>query len=284
MVTHLPFENVPLIGGTVKNIGRIIDISNYPCSPTPLIWVEAAFSAAPRAIWSYFKPDPTQISFSRRKGPHRTGLGFNPWNGIMITEGEVMQVGGRIGQVLFRVGAAIELGLNWVLIADIGSNFLYNWISTAYGWQGCLPDPTLWAMFGPDPGGQVVVPGNQAFLLALTGGDAIFDGVNKIVIPAGGDFTCSFGISFKAWAPAPELFAGGFIEIRDTVTDHLFHAGWSTPNSDGSVWSAGWHGRPPRVDYTRGIQCRITMPAGKFADVGDSIATAGGRFNMLADP
>lgn len=284
MVTHLPFENVPLIGHTIKNIGRTIDITSIPCSPSPQLWVTAAFSALPAAIWSYFKPDVTQVSFSRRKGPHRTGLGFAPWNGIQIVEGEIVDRFGALGLAVFRVGAAIETGLNWLLIADIASEFTYNWVSTAYQWAGCLPDHNAFASFGPGTVDQIAVPGSQFFLLELTAGDAIFDGVNKIVIPPNGDFVASFSISFAAWDVAPELFSGGSVEIIDIDSGFVYRSPTTQSNDGGVTFTAGGQVRPRMISGARGIAAKVTMPPGKFANIKNSTAHASGYYTPFPDP
>jgi hypothetical protein len=138
------------IGPWLSRIGRTYNMLATPCSTTPEVWVEAAWVNLPHLLFGFIKPFKLAMAYDIHSGRgkrfgigHRAGLkgkkGKAPYGAIL--EGLLEDAGGMGGAAgrwaVFELGD-LALKIDWYFfLADITTDFLVNWVSTAYQWSGC---------------------------------------------------------------------------------------------------------------------------------------------------
>lgn len=143
-------RSLPFIGDEFSKVGRVINILNNPCSPTPKIWVQAFFYRLPHLVFSIFKPEWFNVSPYTAKGRKNVGHRRNVKRNVSKRVRLKMDV-----DAVFRLTVPVPEGMRWVpiayyalqrtlfwlLVLDATTDFAVLWTSTAYQWQGCsLPD------------------------------------------------------------------------------------------------------------------------------------------------
>lgn len=136
--------DVPLIGGDLAKIGRIIDLFAEPCKPTAEIWVYAYFQALPTLFISILKPELIDIDIPHRRGKPRKGrigrfIAAQRFTEQLITIPVPRWVVFRIYEWGQRIGW-------YFLVADAFENFAINWMSTAYRYNGCQTPTQCWGV------------------------------------------------------------------------------------------------------------------------------------------
>lgn len=153
-----PYKKLPIVGPWISRIGHVIDIFATPCSPSPEIWVKAAFISSPRLAYLLVKPFllatewhiRTSTNHRKLKGIARLGAEFTP----QFT-GE-----GRPGWVVFKNLGDLILKIEWYfMIIDRTTEFAVNWTSLAYSYQGCLFPDSIW--FEGKMTGGVMIPNDD---------------------------------------------------------------------------------------------------------------------------
>lgn len=167
---YLPYtrqaSKIPIVGPWYVRMGKVYNILSTPCDPDPMILVYAAFWHAPKVLVSLFGPDCIDDKFTQfQKGlrPHRKALygiaGILP----AINPGKL----GTLGWAAFRA-AEFAQGVGWwMLIGDATTDFLLQWTSTAYRWQGCAVPGTRYARGSCPPGAVVPITGAGTWIFDL---------------------------------------------------------------------------------------------------------------------
>lgn len=127
---------IPVIGGTIYNVGQVYDILIQPCGVDTYISVLAFFNYLPRLAWSIYKPTPldtfTEMLGRRKKRRRGRKMRFD------LLE-QPIDVGkrGSVRWVTWKIfGAAERLGWYFIVL-DSTVDFLVNWSSMAYTFTGC---------------------------------------------------------------------------------------------------------------------------------------------------
>lgn len=130
-----PAEN-PFFKHWEYKVGRAVELWAAPCNPTPEIWVSAFFHDIPHLVWSLTKPDSLDLSVARfgvrhkRKPKKRFNLIDD-----MISSSPIPK--GKLATALFA-GQELAQRVGWyMLVVDATTDFVINWVSTAYRWDGC---------------------------------------------------------------------------------------------------------------------------------------------------
>lgn len=132
--TFYDYRDVPLIGGDIAKVGHIIDMVSSPCSPTPQIWVKAAWHAIPYALWAAYKPELRAVSIT--KGGRRHSK-VPKWKFDLQGITGTTVLGDGLPKWA-RFAGAFEQRLMWYfLVADATIDGFVYWTSMAMQWSGC---------------------------------------------------------------------------------------------------------------------------------------------------
>lgn len=127
---------IPIIGGTIYNVGQVYDIMIQPCGVDTYISVLAFFQYLPRLAWSIYKPTPldTYTEMLSRRKKRRRGRRYR----VDLLENPV-DVGkkGSVRWVTWKIFAATERWGWYFIVLDSTVDFLVNWSSMAYTFTGC---------------------------------------------------------------------------------------------------------------------------------------------------
>lgn len=143
----------PFLPTFAVKAGKILDIVAMPCKPTPEIWIKAIWASNPAVLLTPIKPSSTdylivRIGFSHGKGRRKA---FDVWDFSFNPQ----VVKGGVGWTAFRIGSLAARALWWIAVADGITSFVYNWVSTAYQWSGCVLPGAAYAT-ATAPNGQVL--------------------------------------------------------------------------------------------------------------------------------
>jgi hypothetical protein len=211
---------VPVIGKWISRIGMVVNILGQPCSATPLIWVEAAWVNLPHLLFGFVKPFKLAMDYNIHTGrgnrwglPHGGGKrgkrGRAPYGAIVegLIEDASKVLGNEASWLLFELGD-LALKAEWYFfIADLTTEFLLNWVSTAYMWGGC-DNP-----FAPYAHGNAVL----GFGYIPVPGGALYDGwqwdevrgfatgPTGVAVEDGIEASVGFSLSTGPWPVAPQL-------------------------------------------------------------------------------
>ena len=213
-----PFNHI--IGPWLSRIGRTYNMLATPCSSTPEIWVEAAWTNLPHLLFGFIKPFKLAMAFDIHSGRgkrfgigHRAGLkGRNkkaPYGAII--EGLIEDAGGLFGPearwAVFELGD-LALKIDWYFfLADITTDFLVNWVSTAYMWSGCS-DPGHPYAHAHCLNGFYYVPLPPYARFDGFAWDeirGIATGPTGCVVPPGQSASVGYSISTGPWPSDPDL-------------------------------------------------------------------------------
>lgn len=211
---------LPIIGPWYGRIGRIHQIAALPCAIEPQIVIQAAVVAAPRLIYSLFGPDCIDDAYDYLKGKpgrHRR-QNFFKTRGVVGAPGSGLN---GLATMLVPLGdLAQRLGWYMALVDGI-SEFVVNWTSLMYQYQGCRGLDTPFANattaegfnLCPGFGGHVVCSWNKV-------GAHIFDvGFTELVVPAGYNPGVGFSVSTgpNPIGPPHGTFSPRLIGPRDGI-------------------------------------------------------------------
>jgi len=128
------YTDIPIIGKQIAKVGKVYDIMQMPCAPTPEIWTLAFFYGIPRLLWSLYKPDPLDETWSRvgrtRGVKRRQKMRYTEEYTNDIKVGSGLRWVRWAGDWVQRIGW-------WMLIADAATSHALYWTSAAYAFEGC---------------------------------------------------------------------------------------------------------------------------------------------------
>ncbi len=153
-------SDIPVIGKWIGRVGKTLDILSAPCSPSPQIWIMAAFNAAPMIFYGFIKPSPTDYLASR-VGRGKKGFKFdgNPYLPFRI-----LGAGATDAAIIEGINILRRVGWYFTL-ADGLTGFGLNWTSLAYKWNGCsVPQGA---------NGQSHIPGGDVISLLPAGSEIV---------------------------------------------------------------------------------------------------------------
>lgn len=137
--------DLPIIGGDLAKIGRIIQIYATPCSPYFEVWVYAFWQAIPTLFITLTKPELIDVDI--HKGSHRPRKGRRArfrasavFRDSLVTLPVPNWRVFRIYEMYQRVGW-------YFLVADALEDFSINWMSMAYKMAGCTQTQLCYARF-----------------------------------------------------------------------------------------------------------------------------------------
>lgn len=280
--------------------GFLSDVRVDACGLDPLISVEAVFYAGAKAVAAIIKPFPmaetwheltsrahkTKFSFSFREMARRLGIEFGAVEELELAT----PFAEGLGWYFFKVSGDLALKALWyLLVIDTAADFLVNWTSLAYQWQGCdLPA-------GPRAKGNVVTNWFED-LGAET--DKVFEGWSpfeqqiflmdnaQITTPSGYDPTVAFALSSR---PNPFGFPDATFTCRlvDGITGDVWDdqigrrdslGGYTaTFLKKGDIAGLGRHAYRVQISKTYGLLWNMT---GLFRAYG----VPGGSRNIYPDP
>lgn len=123
--------------GTIANLarssGRLARIIVAPCSVPTVVWVESAFPALLKAIYSYESPDPKHVyhmvaghslicSLKQEIRNAREAAGAEEGEGLRF---------------LFKLAETVDKAIWWLFLAGLGVDAFIDWTSMAYELAGC---------------------------------------------------------------------------------------------------------------------------------------------------
>jgi hypothetical protein len=210
---------LPIIGKWIARLGRTANILATPCAAEPMIWVEAAWINLPHLLFGFIKPFKLAMDYNIHTGrgsrwglphggPRKGKRGRAPYGAIV--EGLIEDAGKIFGPeaswAMFALGD-LALKAEWYFfLADLSTEFLVNWVSTAYMWGGC-PVPGFPTAHAHAIGGFTYIP---------TTNGAIFDGwawdqqntgmrggPTGIVIALGPEASVGYNIETGPWPQFP---------------------------------------------------------------------------------
>jgi hypothetical protein len=131
--------DLPIIGGDLAKVGRIINIYATPCSPYVEVWVYAFWQAIPTLFITLTKPELIDISI--HKGNHKPRRGKKArFRASAIFRDALIEVPVPSWRV-FRIYEFFQRIGYYFLVADALEDFSINWLSMAYKMQGCNQTP-----------------------------------------------------------------------------------------------------------------------------------------------
>jgi hypothetical protein len=228
---YRPIRSVPVIGPWLGRVGKVMDILATPCSPSPMIWVQAFFSALPRLLYTFDKPFLIADQFhGRRPG------GRNKKKGTIGIIDESLPEIEDLDSPLWRgfvILAEFILKAEWYLfIIDRTTEFLLNWTSLAYAYAGCNEPYDRGQRFNAD----VPIQG-----IGLTGANYVETGTSQ---SWGGAPVPTFVVHFEAGYSGAIHAMGHFapyedsyhhpcqnveIVVRHIETNEDYHLGYIIP-------------------------------------------------------
>jgi hypothetical protein len=143
----MPFNidprRIPVIGNSVYNVGQVYRTVSIPCSPDPVVMVQATFAYAPTMIWALIKPEPLELAYERAGRRHRR-VRRRRFNAVDFIQLEAPRAG-TAGWYMFRVAQFGERVGWYLLVADATTTFAVNWTSMVWEWSGCQTPATGYA-------------------------------------------------------------------------------------------------------------------------------------------
>lgn len=132
----------------VWRINTLRDLWANPCAPNPEAWAYAAVEALPKMFAGIFKPFPAaetwheltkryhtkKFPFSYREMARRLGIDFAALEELELAE----PWSNKLAWKIFTVSGDWAFRLGWyLLLADVTTDALINWVSLAHQYEGC---------------------------------------------------------------------------------------------------------------------------------------------------
>lgn len=127
--------DIPIIGDDLSKVNHIIDLWSQPCLENAEVWAYALYHAAPTLLVSILKPELIDINIKHpgRKETKGKKMRFFP---VWLTRGTIFEIPVPRWQVFRLFEFSQRIGF-YFLVADATEDFVINWTSMAYQWQGC---------------------------------------------------------------------------------------------------------------------------------------------------
>jgi hypothetical protein len=288
-------SQLPRVGPWFVRADKVQRILATPCSTTPQLWVEAAFSAAPRLVYLKTKPfiqaEVAYRFFNNRCGKKKgRGIIRRFANALNIQDPDVVvntKITG-VTRAVFTIAGDFALKAEWYLmIVDRVTEFAYNFVSLPYQWAGCpvAGEPHLDA----GQNGYQFASGGSIF----TGWDTIdanefFIAGGVLNVTRGTSVSVSYSISSM---PAPlnhEQAVTIQTQLMGSAEGALEPIQTSTAQPDGSQFVAGgylYDGRPnPGSEYwvacwQQTVGPEVAYTQGSFRAYGSHTGSVGLNFD-----
>jgi hypothetical protein len=295
-------QPLPLIGPWIAKLGYITDIFAASCAPTPQIWVEGAFAAAPKVIASIFKPFILPDILQSIKG-RKHGSGKKLRLGDLRGAATIFRDGVKLnatfegllknpGFYAFDIAAEFALKAEWYfLVVDITEDGLIEWISQAYKYAGCADPNNSWAQ-GNFFQGELTLPGTGLYYMdqikwqhdALSGAA----GPTVVMPPRQSTHATIAG----TWGPNPALpnipACEGYFVIYDNLTGKTTGGPGSTIYKNGKWTSSVGKNLRDQAEQPRAVQFLFqkTSRGSCFIESGYAMVNAdnNGEGNVKPDP
>jgi hypothetical protein len=141
---HPLIYDIPVIGDDLAQIGHVIDLSAQCGGTDAYLSITAMFHALPTLLISLTKPELVDVDIKHGKRRPRRGK-FLRFIVDGILQGEFKTF--NVPRTWFAQLGEWSQRLGWyMLVADATSDFLLNWTSMTYQWQGCdaVPLTPFW--------------------------------------------------------------------------------------------------------------------------------------------
>jgi hypothetical protein len=236
-------QKTSYIGGELAKIGRVFDMASLPCQPTPEIWVLAFWYGIPRMLWSLFKPDTLDETWSRvgvRRGFKRRGR-FKFFD--QYQEAQPIKLPPGLRWVRFAGDWAQRVGW-WLLIVDAAIDHAMYWQSAAMSFDGCATDNNPFALGDGDNLAVSHFPFWQDIPVAVTQTFIFGGGVGQVSVPPGFGYYAGFSLS-SIGNPNTPGFQSTVAAWRIVENGEVIASGETVPGLDGnSSGGAGFIRKP----------------------------------------
>lgn len=229
------FADVPFIGPWPGKFGKIIELWDTACSPSPELWVRAFWHGAPFLVWSLIKPEPLDLVIDRFKVQHhrkrkrrfRVDDVFQPkWP---------VPPGKATAAVFDMIQAQQKIGW-YMLIVDASLDFTINWMSAAYVWEGCAVPDAKWARGRADntthimPAGEIGPIG----IWSDRSQNGFFADVNTMDSPVNFDVTCNVTLTYTTPPEGSPFHFDGRMSLVDYQNELRMDTSDRVKQPDGS--------------------------------------------------
>lgn len=272
-----PVRRIPLIGQNFARIGQVYQILAQPCQPEPSLWVQAFWTGVPKAIWSIVKPDPTDYLTERFGSVHsrKRKRRFNI-DDIMETK---FPVGKGWGWAAWQGTRLLERVGWYLLIADVTTEFLVNWTSTAYLWAGCRVPGAKYSQADADFRGDLPrLPGPTIYnLWSVKAVNGVSATSSAITPPTGSTYSIQFQLTAAPpVGPYPTALPSN-VRLIDTSDGSQLAETTSYDHEDGTRSYYAFYHAPP-------LQLAVHTIAVAFTQGDGAWRATGGCFNCSAQP
>lgn len=267
-----PIGKIPVVGPWYSRLGRIHNYMIAPCAINPYAVFMATVVAAPRLVYGLFGPDCTDDAWDWLKGKgkgHKRGAIFK----TLGKRGPAFPVNPGLSHFIIPLGDLAQRVGWYITLVDQTSEFLVNWTSLMYQYQGCKGTDTPYAQAHLEAGFGLIPFGGEHIVGSWTkDGAHIFNvGFSELVVPSG--FKPGVGFSLSS-GPSPLGPPDG------TWSARLWRQGgpdveeWQTPElkPDGTQ-SVTWYNFSAYGDDSGGVY-RV-----KVRTQGGPVWLTGGSFN-----
>lgn len=230
------FYDVPFIGPWPAKFGKIIELWDTACSPSPELWVQAFWHEIPFLVWAILKPDPIDLVTDRFKVQHHRKR-KRKFKVIDAWQPKFPVPKGKITNAVFDMIQA-QQRIGWyLLIVDASLDFTINWMSAAYNWNGCAVPDAKWAR-GRAENTTHILPAADNFPLPIwedRSQNGFFADINTMDSPVGYDVTCNVSLSYQTTPVGDDHHFDGTFNLVDWTTQLIMDTSTPFPQPDGSV-------------------------------------------------
>lgn len=248
------FYDTPFVGSWPIKAGKIIELLGAPCDPDPYIMVKAFWHEIPFLVWAIIKPDPLDLVIDRLQVPHHRKR-KRRFKVKEVYQPKFPVPKNAIGTAVFPIIEAAQKVGWYLLIVDAGADFVINWMSTAYIWNGCAVEDAAWAKGSAGDATLILPPFDfgsvPCFTTRSANKFASFAGVIDTLVNY--DVTYSLNISYTTPDPPDPFHFDGTFEVVDFENGWVRDDGKAILGDDG-VWRktftiTDWSATKPRHTF-----------------------------------
>ena len=266
-------NGIPLVGGTLAKVGKVIEINSFACGAEAEIWVYAFFHELPELFWSIVKPDPIDFAidkFGLQKGKksRRRFKAYDKAPRIGIA-------GKGLGWYAFKL-VQIHQRVGWyMLLADLGPDMALRWTSTAYRWGGCKNPFAPYVQTQLIKGQQSASGGPASQGFTAIGAYIFSHGATRLIIPAGYKATITASIEAIPNKDYPNAILAA-VWVEETTSGERWYLPKPEPTNAGVYYTRA---RLPRDIIGPGIRnYRLMVQAQNGVMI-----TTGGTFSAFGE-
>lgn len=242
------YWDIPFVGTWPLKIGKIIELTATPCTPSPQIWAKAFWHDIPWLVWAVIKPDPVDLVLERFGTRHK----FKRRRRFQIVEKVLPQIPvpkGAIGRAVFPVIQA-QQKLGWyLLIVDATLDFAINWTSTAYQWEGCAVPDAYWCN-GRAVSKTTIIPKDIEVELPIwddRNQHGFFATISSMETDPGYDVSCNATLQYRTLPPDDPHHFNAPLRLVDTKQGIDYGIATPHENGDGS-FNVSWGTKDWSID------------------------------------